>query len=161
MSGWVLLGLPGYAYLAGIEAGWIALGLCVGVSLNWLLMAKRLRVFSFHLEDVVTLPCYLHRRFQCPSPWLKLLSSVFILLFFLFYVSSGLIGAGKLFVAVFDFDYDFSVLLGAGIIIFYTFFGGGGGFLDGCFSGATDDAGSATGPNDRVDSFGWLHSICR
>jgi len=124
MSGWVLLGLPGYAYLAGIEAGWIALGLCVGVSLNWLLMAKRLRVFSFHLEDAVTLPCYLHRRFQCPGPWLKLLSSVFILLFFLFYVSSGLIGAGKLFVAVFDFDYDFSVLLGAGIIIFYTLFGG-------------------------------------
>ncbi|MFP4611744.1 MAG: sodium:solute symporter family transporter, partial [Thiohalophilus sp.] len=26
MSGWLLLGLPGYAYLAGYEAAWIALG---------------------------------------------------------------------------------------------------------------------------------------
>ncbi|WP_461480776.1 sodium/proline symporter PutP [Porticoccus sp.] len=124
MSGWVLLGLPGYAYLAGVEAAWIALGLCIGVALNWLLMARRLRIYSFYLEDAVTLPCYLHRRFQCPGPWLKLLASLFILLFFLFYVSSGLIGAGKLFVAVFGFDYRLSVLLGAAIIIFYTLFGG-------------------------------------
>lgn len=124
MSGWVLLGLPGYAYLAGLEAGWISLGLCIGVALNWLLSARRLRIYSFQLEDAVTLPCYLHRRFRCPGPWLKLLSSLFILLFFLFYVSSGLIGAGKLFVAVFDFDYRLSVMLGAAIIIFYTLFGG-------------------------------------
>ncbi|TNE78138.1 MAG: sodium/proline symporter PutP [Gammaproteobacteria bacterium] len=124
MSGWVLLGLPGYAYVAGVEAGWIALGLCIGVALNWLLSAQRLRIYSFHLDDAVTLPTYLHRRFCCPNPWLKLFAAVFILLFFLFYVSSGLIGAGKLFVAVFDFDYQRSVLLGASIIIFYTLFGG-------------------------------------
>ena len=124
MSGWVLLGLPGYAYLAGMEASWIALGLCIGVALNWLLSAKRLRVYSYQLDDAVTLPAYLHRRFQCPVPWLKLSSGLFILLFFLFYVSSGLIGAGKLFVAVFGFEYQLSVLLGAVIIIFYTLFGG-------------------------------------
>lgn len=124
MSGWVLLGLPGYAYLAGMEASWIALGLCIGVALNWLLSARRLRIYSFQLDDAVTLPAYLHRRFQCPVPWLKLSSGLFILLFFLFYVSSGLIGAGKLFVAVFGFEYQLSVLLGAAIIIFYTLFGG-------------------------------------
>ena len=124
MSGWVLLGLPGYAYVAGLEAGWIALGLCIGVALNWLLSAQRLRIYSFHLDDAVTLPTYLHRRFCCPNPWLKLFAAAFILLFFLFYVSSGLIGAGKLFVAVFGFDYRLSVLLGASIIIFYTLFGG-------------------------------------
>ncbi len=43
MSGWLLLGLPGYAYLAGLEAGWIALGLMIGTYLNWKFIAKRLR----------------------------------------------------------------------------------------------------------------------
>ncbi len=45
MSGWVLLGLPGYAYLAGLEAAWISIGLVIGVAANWLLMAKRLRIY--------------------------------------------------------------------------------------------------------------------
>ncbi|MGM0771348.1 MAG: sodium:solute symporter family transporter, partial [Halobacteriota archaeon] len=43
MSGWLLLGLPGYAYLAGMEAIWIALGLGIGTYLNWKFVAKRLR----------------------------------------------------------------------------------------------------------------------
>ena len=51
MSGWVLLGLPGYAYLAGLEAAWISIGLVIGVAANWLLMAKRLRIYSALLGD--------------------------------------------------------------------------------------------------------------
>ena len=51
MSGWVLLGLPGYAYLAGLEAAWISIGLVIGVAANWLLMAKRLRIYSAQLDD--------------------------------------------------------------------------------------------------------------
>lgn len=62
MSGWVLLGLPGYAYLAGLEAAWISLGLVLGVAANWGLMAKRLRLYSEQLDDAVTLPTYLQRR---------------------------------------------------------------------------------------------------
>lgn len=124
MSGWVLLGLPGYAYLAGIEAGWISLGLCIGVALNWWLSARRLRIYSHHLNDAVTLPGYLERRFMAPGPWLRLISSVFILLFFLFYVCAGLIGAGKLFVNVLGLSYHQAVVIGAIVVIFYTIFGG-------------------------------------
>ncbi|HAU01911.1 MAG TPA: sodium:proline symporter, partial [Porticoccaceae bacterium] len=63
MSGWILLGLPGYAYVAGLEAGWITLGLTIGVAANWLLVAKRLRIYSMILKDAVTIPAYLQRRF--------------------------------------------------------------------------------------------------
>ena len=35
MSGWVLLGLPGYAYVAGLEAFWISIGLVMGLAANW------------------------------------------------------------------------------------------------------------------------------
>ena len=31
MSGWLLLGLPGFAYTHGFEASWIALGLFIGL----------------------------------------------------------------------------------------------------------------------------------
>ena len=36
MSSWLLMGLPGLAYLTGIaDAGWTALGLAAGTYLNW------------------------------------------------------------------------------------------------------------------------------
>ena len=43
MSGWMLMGLPGYAYLSGLSAGWIALGLALGTFANWRFVAARLR----------------------------------------------------------------------------------------------------------------------
>ena len=124
MSGWVLLGLPGYAYLAGLEAAWISLGLVIGVAANWGLMAKRLRIYSEQLDDAVTLPTYLQRRFADKTPWLKSISSLSILLFFLFYVGSGLIAGGKLFNEVFGFDYHIAVFVSVALILFYTVFGG-------------------------------------
>ena len=124
MSGWVLLGLPGYAYLAGLEAAWISIGLVIGVAANWMLVAKRLRVYSALLDDAVTLPTFLQRRFADSTPWLKMIASVSILLFFLFYVGSGLIAGGKLFNEVFGFDYHVSVFVSVTLILVYTLFGG-------------------------------------
>ena len=116
MSGWVLLGLPGYAYLAGLEAAWISIGLVIGVAANWLLMAKRLRIYSAQLDDAVTLPAYLQRRFADSRPWLKSIASISILVFFLFYVGSGLIAGGKLFNEVFGFDYHIAVFVSVFLI---------------------------------------------
>lgn len=124
MSGWVLLGLPGAAYVSGLDNIWIALGLLIGVGLNWSLCAKRLRISSEQLDDAVTLPTYLQRRFNDQGKALRSVASGFILLFFLFYVGSGLIGGGKLFEAVFGLNYYIAVVVGAVIVIFYTLFGG-------------------------------------
>lgn len=47
MSSYLLMGLPGLAYLNGCaEVGWTSIGLAIGTYLNWLLVAKRLRVYS-------------------------------------------------------------------------------------------------------------------
>lgn len=124
MSGWVLIGLPGYAYLAGIEAAWMAIGLCMGVAAAWLLVAIRIRKYSYALDDAVTLPAYFQRRFNVQSPWLRSICAIFILLFFLFYVSSGLVGGGKLFVSVFGLNYQLAVVLGTLAVISYTLVGG-------------------------------------
>ena len=64
MSGWLLMGLPGAAYLSGISAGWIAIGLAIGTYLNWLLVAKRLRQYTKTAGDAITLPQFFKNRFH-------------------------------------------------------------------------------------------------
>ena len=100
MSGWLLLGLPGYAYAAGYEAVWIAAGLLVGTYINWRLVAGRLRCYSRVAGDAQTLSDFFEQRFNDRSRLLRILSGIFILLFFTFYTSSGLVAGGKLFNAV-------------------------------------------------------------
>jgi sodium/proline symporter len=124
MSGWLLLGLPGYAYAAGYEAWWLAGGLAVGTYLNWRLVAAPLRRRSHELGNALTLPAYLANRFAERARVLRLLAAVFILLFFLFYTASGLVAGGKLFEQVFGLPYLWAVTTGTVIIIVYTLLGG-------------------------------------
>ena len=124
MSGWLLLGLPGYALVAGFEASWIAIGLLAGTWLNWLFVARRLRVYSHAANDSVTMPAYFENRFNDKSHALRVVSAIFILLFFLFYASSGLVAAGKLFESVFALDYKIAVVVGTIAGVSYTLFGG-------------------------------------
>ena len=124
MSGWLLLGLPGYAYLAGLEAGWLVLGLALGTYANWHLIAPRLRVATEKAGDALTIPSYLERRFNDHSGVLRMTAALLILIFFLFYASSGLVAAGKLFEEVFGIPYITAVVIGTLVIIVYTLLGG-------------------------------------
>ncbi|MCU7813374.1 MAG: sodium/proline symporter PutP [Candidatus Thiodiazotropha sp. (ex Notomyrtea botanica)] len=124
MSGWLLLGLPGYAYAAGLESIWLAVGLLLGTWLNWRLVAAPLRSASERAGNALTLPQYLSNRFQDDSGLIRVVSSLFVLLFFLFYTSSGLVAGGKLFEAVFGLPYVWAVVVGTLTIILYTAFGG-------------------------------------
>lgn len=123
MSGWLLLGLPGYAYASGFEAIWIAGGLLVGTWLNWVWVAQPLRKQSAEL-DAITVPAFIAKRFGDPMGLVRPLAGIAILIFFTFYTSSGLVAGGKLFVTVFEVPYMTAVLLGAGAVLFYTLFGG-------------------------------------
>jgi sodium/proline symporter len=131
MSGWLLLGLPGYAYAAGFEATWLALGLLIGTYINWRFVAARLRDYTFRAGDSLTLSEFLEYRFKDRSRILRLVSGIFILVFFMFYTTSGLVAGGKLFASVFGLPYTWAVLLGASTIIAYTFLGG---FLAVCWT---------------------------
>ncbi|MFM2481147.1 sodium/proline symporter PutP [Celerinatantimonas sp. YJH-8] len=124
MSGWLLLGLPGYAYASGVEAIWLAAGLLIGTYLNWLICAKRLRTYSIVAKDSLTIPEFFANRFQDPGRLLQSISACFILLFFLFYTSSGLVAGGKLFHTVFGLNYKWAVVAGTICIVSYTLFGG-------------------------------------
>ncbi|MBV0932318.1 sodium/proline symporter PutP [Marinobacterium weihaiense] len=124
MSGWLLLGLPGYAFGSGMEAIWLAGGLLLGTWGNWMFTAKRLRTYSIEAGDALTLPEYFANRFRDNSRLLQVISAFFILLFFLFYTSSGLVAGGKLFETVFGLEYTTALMIGTVCIVSYTLFGG-------------------------------------
>lgn len=124
MSGWLLLGLPGFAYVAGLQSGWLALGLFAGTLINWKYVAPALRMQSENKGNSITLPDFFAHRFPEQATIIRLISAFFILLFYLFYTSSGLVAAGKLFNGVFGFDYGWSTCIGTLVIVVYTFMGG-------------------------------------
>lgn len=124
MSGWLLLGLPGLAFVAGMEASWMAIGLAVGTWANWQFLAKRLRRASEEKNNSLTLPDFFANYFPKYGTVLRFSSASLILLFFLFYTSSGLVAGGKLFESVLNVDYQIAVTIGLVAIVAYTVFGG-------------------------------------
>ncbi|MEC1715144.1 sodium/proline symporter PutP [Schinkia azotoformans] len=124
MSGWLLLGLPGAIYAGGLSGSWLAIGLAIGAYINWQFVGKRIRVFTQVANNSLTLPDFLENRFRDKTKTLRIISSLFILIFFTFYISSGLVGGAILFEQTFGIPYDLSLWVGAGIIFFYTVLGG-------------------------------------
>ena len=124
MSSWLLMGLPGVAYLCGAaEAGWTAIGLAVGTYLNWLLVAKRLRVYS-QKTNSITIPDFFSDRYRDNSHVLMGVAAAIILIFFVPYTASGFSACGKLFGTLFGWDYHVAMIIAAVIIIAYTSMGG-------------------------------------
>ncbi len=124
MSGWLLMGLPGAIFLAGISESWIAIGLSLGAYLNWLFVAGRLRVQTEKNNNALTLPDYFTSRFEDNSKILRIISAVVILVFFTIYCASGVVAGGLLFESTFNISYEKAMWLGALATIAYTFLGG-------------------------------------
>ncbi len=124
MSSWLLLGLPGLALITGLaEATWTAIGLAVGTYLNWLFVAKRLRIYTQRL-GAVTIPDFFSKRFGDDKKILTLISALFIVVFFVPYTASGFVGCGKLFSSIFGIDYFSAMVICALVIALYCILGG-------------------------------------
>lgn len=124
MSQWLLLALPGLAYAAGLGAMWMAIGLAVGTYINWLVVARRLRERTEYYNDALTLPDYFAGRFGDKSHVLRGITALVILVFFVFYASSGFVAGAKLFTSLFDVPYFWALVAGAAVVMSYTFIGG-------------------------------------
>ncbi|EAI7266241.1 sodium/proline symporter PutP [Campylobacter coli] len=124
MSGWLLMGLPGALYASGLIESYIAIGLSVGALLNWSFVAKRLRIYTSVIANSITIPDYFETRFDDDKHILRIVCAIVILIFFTFYVSSGLVGGAKLFEATFGIRYEYALTTGTLIIVAYTFLGG-------------------------------------
>ena len=132
MSGWLLLGLPGALFAAGMIEAWIGIGLLVGAWLNWIVVAPRLREQTERYDNALTIPQFLANRFPSKAMALRTVSAVIVVVFFIVYTASGLVAGGKLFASAFGVlinfsmmsDYIFGVWFTLGIVLTYTVVGG-------------------------------------
>lgn len=124
MSSYLLMGLPGLAYLSGTaDVGWTVIGLATGTYLNWLFVAKKLRRYTEHTNSI-TLPEFFSNRWGDRKNILTLIAALWIIVFFVPYTASGFAACGKLFNSLFGMDYHAAMLISAAVIIFYTAMGG-------------------------------------
>ena len=124
MSGWLLMGLPGALYGAGLSESWIALGLILGAWFNWSVVAGRLRVYTELTRNALTLPDYFTHRFEDRGRMLRVLSAVVILVFFTIYCASGMVAGARLFERTFGLSYPAALWGSAFATILYVFVGG-------------------------------------
>lgn len=125
MSSWLLMGLPGAVLLLGLGEAWIGIGLAIGSYLSWLFVAKKLRIHSEVSGNALTMPEFFSNRFKDEKGYLRIISAVIILFFFVIYVASGFKGAGVIFTTIFpEIGLEIAMAIGAIIIIAYTFMGG-------------------------------------
>lgn len=124
MSSWLLMGLPGVAYLTGLaEASWTAIGLAIGTYINWLIVARRIRRYSNRL-DAITVPQFFSKRWGDERNLLSAIAAVVIIIFFVPYLASGFSACGKLFASIFGVEYITAMLISAAVIVVYTVMGG-------------------------------------
>lgn len=123
MSGWLVMGLPGRAFMYGVSAFWVALSVGFGTLFNWSVIAKRLRRFTAKLH-ALTIPDYLEERFNDDTHLIRAIATSIITLFMVAYVSVQLVAGGKIISSTFGWDYNSALILGFAIITFYTLMGG-------------------------------------
>jgi sodium/proline symporter len=124
MSQWLLMGLPGAIYVSGLVEGWIAIGLLLGAWVNWIIIAPRLRAYTEVSNNSITIPSFFDNRFKNNSKVLRIVSGLIILVYFTFYVSSGMVAGGVFFQSSFDYSYHTGLIIVALVTITYTFIGG-------------------------------------
>ncbi|MFE2772558.1 sodium/proline symporter PutP [Microbacterium resistens] len=132
MSGWLVMGLPGAIYAAGLIEAWIAIGLLLGAYLNWKIVAPRLRAYTEVSRNSITVPSFLENRLRDGTRLLRIISGTVILVFFTLYISSGMVAGGVFFESSFNGDYLTGMMLVTGVTLLYTLFGGflGASFTD-------------------------------
>lgn len=124
MSAWVLMGLPGSIYLAGMGQVWISVGLLIGTICAWIFVAPRLRRLSIKAQDSITIPQFLTNRFQSKSNALQVICAVIFVVVYCVYAASSIYACGTLFNTVFGAKPIYAMLVAAAIIVLYTLLGG-------------------------------------
>jgi len=113
-------GKLGWGY--GLNCLWIAVGnALVGSLLSWLVLARRTRRMTQNLE-AMTMPEFLHERYQ--AKYMKLVTSALIFIFLLPYSSSVFKGLSYLFEANFNISYDTALIIMVAITGIYVILGG-------------------------------------
>lgn len=122
-SGWLLLGLTGMGWAAGMQAYWVVVGEILGIAASWWVVSRRLKRMSDD-TDSITVPDVLASKFADRWHLVRVVAVVIILTMVTIYVTAQMSASGKAFDGFVGIPYKWGVVIGALIIISYTFVGG-------------------------------------
>lgn len=119
----VFVGYAGqFGWKYGIASTWIGLGNAfIGSLLAWVLMGRRTRVMTQHLQ-AATMPDFFGKRYD--SQALKIVASAIAFIFLIPYTASVYNGLSRLFGMAFDIDYSVCVIVMAILTGVYVILGG-------------------------------------
>ncbi len=123
MSAWIFMAFPAAFYMGGAPKSWIALGLILGMFLNWQFVAQKLRLET-ERYGTCTLSTYFEKRFQDNSGILRIVTSLVSVFFLTAYLSAGMIAMGHLFYSIFEVNYYLGLGVATLSVIIYIFYGG-------------------------------------
>lgn len=122
-SAWLLLGLTGFIYAQGVSGIWTGLGCLLGISTAWIVLARRFRSEA-RKYNALTMPEYFAAKFPRRAATIRVLSTLIIVFFFVFYVSAQFAGAGKTVYKAFGIDPFWGQIISAAVILGYATIGG-------------------------------------
>lgn len=124
MSAWLFMAFPGLVYREGLFGPfWVAVGLVVCMFLTWQFIAPKVRTLT-EKENVSTLPAYFEKRFNDSSGILRTISALVCIVFFTFYISSGIVALGRTIEMTFGMPYHQGIFWGTLVMALYTLLGG-------------------------------------
>lgn len=123
MSAWLFMAFPMSIFVLGLSQIWIALGLLIGMYLNWQFVAPRLRSMT-EKYHCYTLSSFFEKRFKDNSGVIRVISALVMVIFLTHYLSAGLIAMGNLFESLFGLDYFIGLSIAMFVVVLYTFVGG-------------------------------------
>lgn len=122
-SAWLLLGFTGFIYANGLSGVWIGIGCLTGITTAWIVLARRFRSEAARYR-AMTMPEYFSAKFPEKANTIRVLSTLIIAFFFIFYVGAQFAGAGKTIQETFGLPAIWGQVLCAAVIMTYASFGG-------------------------------------
>ncbi|MDM8534863.1 hypothetical protein QUF55_09215 [Clostridiaceae bacterium HSG29] len=124
MSGLLFLGFSGMIYEEGLQNLWMIIpSSMIGVIISYKYISKKVRKYSEYIGAVTVIEI-LRKRYIDPNHTLIYITGFMTFAATLMYTSGQLIAAGKLIKLVLGFDYNYSIIVFATIIVSYTALGG-------------------------------------
>ena len=121
-SGFLFVGQVGFAYKLGISSLWLTIGWLIGDYLAWYFVFQPLREISEQTASD-TVSSFLSQNIK-DSRLIAIISALITIIFLGSYAAAQLIAGSKALNAVFGWNYNLGIIIGAVIVVAYCFSGG-------------------------------------
>jgi sodium/proline symporter len=123
MSSWLFMGYPAVIFSQGVQQAWGGIGLLLFMLLNWLLVARKIRIATEEYNSL-TFSSFFENRLSDVSGLIRLFTALMLFVFYTIYISSALVGMGLVLETLFGLNYSIGVVVGVLIVVPYVFVGG-------------------------------------